>query len=320
MEELISVIIPVYNVEAYLDDCMDNVVNQSYKNLEIILVDDGATDFSGVMCDQWQERDPRVRVIHKTNGGLSSARNAGLAAASGDYITFVDSDDLLDLDICKVLYEDMHDNNADIAICDASHIFDRTQVSFPKGTQKRILTKQEAIEELWYQKSFLPSVWGKLYRKKVFQDVPFTQGIHFEDLDIMHLLLWQAERIVYRKDCLYGYVHRENSITTGQFSLRDMDIITITEKILTFAQEQDQVLIPAAEAYAVTAAMRIELNAPQEEQYAEGRKWAHQTMERLGKKVLKDRNIRKKTYFGLMLYFYCRPLMNLVYKKVNRWK
>lgn len=319
VNELITVIIPVYNVEKYLNKCMESVVNQTYKSLEILLIDDGAKDSSGFMCDSWAERDSRIKVIHKENGGLSSARNCGLDQAHGNYIMFVDSDDFMSEDIVSILYEDIKRTKADIAICDAMHIFEDYKVVFDTGKETRTYTSIEAIQEMWYQKSFLPSAWGKLYKLELFQNIRFTENRLYEDIDIMHELFWKAETIIYRNDKLYGYVHRDESITTQKFSERDLDIFIISDKMLEFADKVDPKLLPAAESYATVAALRILLNAP-EEKFQGAMHKAENIIKKYGKKTMKNRNIRTKQKYALIMFFYCRPLLKKVYKHINRWK
>lgn len=319
---LISVIIPVYNVSEYIDRCLKSVVSQTYHNIEIILVDDGARDDSGKKCDDWGIRDKRISVIHKENGGLSSARNAGLKIVQGQYIMFVDSDDVISSNIIERLYSCCNKYNADLAICDVVHIFSSTETEFSTGNKIIEYTPENAILEIWYQSSFLPSAWGKLYKKKLFENRGFTQGLVFEDIDIMHEVFWDAEKVVYCDDKLYGYVHRDDSITTKKFSRKDLDILNVTKKILLFSEDKTDDLKEAAQAYATVAALRVYLNAPKDsdKDYKEGINTAIYYLETYGKSVLKDSNIRKKHRYALLLYFYCRPIIRIVYKKVNRWK
>jgi len=318
MDEKISIIIPVYNVENYLENCLKSVVSQSYSNLEIILVDDGTPDGSGAICDQWAKLDNRIQVIHKENAGLSSARNVGLDKATGSYVMFIDSDDIVDQDICRDLYCSIKDSGSDIAICDAEHIFN-AEFGFLKSKEIIEYTAEGAIVEMWYQKSFLPSAWGKLYKAEIFRDCRFTEKILFEDIDIMHELFWNSKKIVYLKSKLYGYIHHEGSITTKKFCSRDLDILKIAQKLMGFAENKSENIIRASKAYAITAALRVYLNAPKESEYSEALGIVDEIMKTYGKEVLKDRNIRNKTKYALILYFYFRPLMRVVYEKINRW-
>lgn len=322
IDKIVSVIVPVYNVEMYLDRCMKSITQQTYRNMEIILVDDGAKDKSGVMCDAWSQKDSRVVAVHQKNGGLSNARNTGIEKATGEYLIFVDSDDVVAPNMVEQLVELLECEQADIAMCGVSHIFNESDISFEiKTAEVRSFNRNSAIKEMWYQKSFLPSAWGKVYKRQIFGDSRFTEGILFEDIDLMHELFWKCSKIVYKDAPLYGYVHRENSITTAQFSKKDCDILQISEKLLHFAKENESNLIPAAQSYAVTAAFRIYLNSPHDnKEFGEYLLKAEKILKRYGKAVLKDRNARKKTMCALILYSYCRPLLVVVYKRKNRWK
>lgn len=316
---MISIIIPVYNVELYLDKCLQSVVNQTYRNIEIILIDDGASDNSGIICDRWQKKDSRIKVIHKTNGGLSSARNVGIEQANGEYLMFIDSDDIVSEELCRVLIEMMKNNDADISICNAKHIFD-DNVSFKSTGKLHFYDCNEAICELWYQKSFLPSAWGKLYKRELFKNIRFTEGIIFEDIDIMHELFYQCDKIIYGEMELYGYVHHENSITTKKYSKKDNVILNICDKISEFASDKDINLQNAAKSYNVAGALRVYLNAPSTFEYKDIIEKAKEIIRKYGKDVLKDPNIRKKNRYALYIYIYLRPLLKVVYKRVNRWK
>ncbi|MEY8356623.1 glycosyltransferase family 2 protein [Lachnospiraceae bacterium 54-53] len=322
MDKKVSVIVPVYNVEKYLDRCMKSITQQTYKNMEIILVDDGAKDKSGAMCDAWSEEDSRVMVIHQKNGGLSNARNTGIKKATGEYLIFVDSDDVIAENMVEHLTGLLEGEQADISMCGVYHIFSESNIRFEMlEAEIRLFDRCSAIKEMWYQKSFLPSAWGKAFKRQLFGDSRFTEGILFEDIDLMYELFWKSRKIVYQNIPMYGYVHRENSITTAKFSKMDCGILQISEKLLRFAKENESSLIPAAESYAVTAAFRIYLNTPHDEiEFGEFLSKAEKTIRQYGKIVMKDREIRKKTKYALILYFYCKPLLVTVYKRKNRWK
>lgn len=319
MEPLISVIVPVYNVEKYLGQCLGDIVKQTYSNIEIIVVDDGATDRSGELCNQWALKDKRILVYHKKNGGLSDARNYGLKFAKGEWITFIDSDDRISLDYIEKLYENALKYKADISICDPLHIFD-DKVEFKHDQKIKIFSPEDAIEEMWYQKSFLVSAWGKLYKKKFFEKVLFKKGIIFEDVEIMHKVFEQASKIVYSTAKLYGYVHREGSITTQKFSVRDCGIIDICDELLEYTDNKSQKLRDAAKAYYVVGCFRIYLNAPIQKEYDDYIDKAKKGLNKYGKDVLKNPSVRRKTKFGLMCYFYLPFLMLPLYRKINRWK
>ena len=320
MAPVISVIIPVYKVEAWLDSCVSSVLSQTYSNLEIILVDDGSPDRCGQMCDTWAEKDSRIQVLHKQNGGLSSARNAGMAVAGGEYVMFVDSDDVLDPRICQQLYNCIERTGAKLSICDAAHIFPGQSPEYCLREEMQTLSSEEAIRQMWYQHSFLPSAWAKLYHRDILKSNRFSEGLLYEDIDIMHLMFAAAGKIVYNPSALYGYNHREDSITTKAFSTRDLDILKIAAKLMAYAENTAPALLPAARCYSTVAAMRVELNAPDTADFAQGHETARTILKEWGKSVLQDKNIRKKTKYGLMLCLFCRPLAKIVYKRINRWK
>ena len=315
---LITIIVPVYNVAACLNSTLTSIVSQTYQNLEIILVDDGSTDSSSVLCDAWANKDSRIRVFHQQNQGPSYARNMALDHAAGEYILFSDSDDLLSPDLCQVLLDGMVPE-ANISMCDFVHIAPGQPYSFQITPEYTLEQAEVLIKKMWYQNGILPSACAKLYRRSVFASHRFTPRLIFEDIDLLHELFWTAEKIAYTPSRLYGYVHRAGSITTRPFSTKDMDILKVTERILKFAESRPA-LIRSAQAYAVTAALRIYLNAPETSEYADGISRAKDYLTHYGKSVLLDKNIRRKTRYALWLYFLCKPALRFVYKYINRWK
>ncbi|HEV1835941.1 TPA: glycosyltransferase family 2 protein, partial [Streptococcus pneumoniae] len=232
----VSIILPVYNVEQYIKKCLESIQQQTYPNLEVIIVNDGATDKSVEYCEQICKIDSRFSVTHKENGGLSDARNVGIDKAKGDYLIFVDSDDFVSQDMVSYLVSSMENNEADIAICDPAHYYSDRQnndlnIFYPASSVK-VYEKTEALCEMFYQKSFLVSAWAKIYKKELFDDIRFPVGKLFEDSAVMYLLFEKCEKIVYSNAKLYAYVHRDNSITTKKFSDKDLDILDISNTIL----------------------------------------------------------------------------------------
>lgn len=319
MNDLISIIIPVYNVEHYLDACMASILEQTYHNIDIILVDDGATDNSGKMCDYYAETDERVKVIHKQNGGLSDARNKGIAQAKGDYIMFIDSDDVVSQNLVEYLYKMMKDNSADITICDPVHCYPDKKIVFEPETCMKIFDSEAAIVEMLYQKSFLVSAWGKLYRKEYFNDILFPYGMLFEDSAVMYKIFDKAKRIAYGNAKLYGYMHREGSITTTKFSKRDCDILTICDQLIGYMAHRSVKLQKAARSYYVTANLRVYLSAsPTEEYEAEIRTSKKNVMENW-LRVFLDKRIRNKLRVSLVLLMVGRKNLMYIHSKINRW-
>ena len=218
MDELISVIVPVYNVEKYLEACINSILCQTYKNIEIILVDDGATDRSGKICDLYLKKDSRIKVIHKENGGLSDARNYGMKAATGECLVFVDSDDIVSADYVLHLYQLCKVNKTEIAVCQFCHCTNQSNAKFTLCQTQKVYSSKAAIINMLYQKDILVSVGSKIFRRKIFDQTEFPVGLLFEDSAVMYRLFEKAKSIVVSDAKLYGYVHRNDSITTKKFS------------------------------------------------------------------------------------------------------
>lgn len=174
-QELISVIIPIYNVEKYLKKCIDSIINQTYKNLEIILVDDGSPDNCGKICDEYAKKDQRIRVIHKKNGGLSDARNAGIDIAKGKYIAFVDSDDYVEKEYIEIMYKELKKNNVKIVQCGINKISDNEEIIDNYGYLKDELINSQRIMEEKYTKYPISNVvaWNKLYDIDLFKNIRY---------------------------------------------------------------------------------------------------------------------------------------------------
>ena len=222
MDPLISIIVPVYQVEPYLDRCVQSILDQTYAHTEIILVDDGSPDRCPQMCDQWAERDDRIRVIHKSNGGLSSARNAGLDICSGDYIGFVDSDDWIRPDMYRKMLEAMLAEKADICACRIVSCFPDREVILG-GADYAAGGSMFMLERLYSDSLYPVSAWNKLYRKELWVSYRFPEGKICEDAFTTYLLLHKADRIVQIPDPLYCYRIRQGSIMTSSFTAKSMD-------------------------------------------------------------------------------------------------
>lgn len=235
----ISVIVPVYKVEAYLDKCISSIANQTYRNLEIILVDDGSPDNCPAMCDTWAEKDSRIRVIHKTNGGLSDARNAGMAIATGELMTFVDSDDWIAPDMCEHLYQRLAEDNSDIATCGVQMVWeDKT----PSRTLTResccVLNQEEAmraiIEESWLKQP----VWYKLYKTELVRDILFPVGKYHEDVFWSYQAVGRAQRVSVSDHIGYYYLQRGGSFMGAGYSLKRLDAVEAKVQRCAYIQEQ----------------------------------------------------------------------------------
>lgn len=228
--EKISVIVPVYNVEKYLERCVDSILCQTYRNLEIILVDDGSKDNSPGICDSYCKKDKRVKVIHKKNGGLSSARNVGINESTGKYMAFVDSDDFLEKNMYEIMYNLMIENNCNIVTCSYKYVYDNGMIK--KRCKENIQKKYsffDAIKEMNLFDRFDMSACTKLFKKELFNDIRFPEGKLSEDYYIMYLLFEKAGEVYYISDPFYNYFQRINSITKS---------VNINNDFLLAAQEQ----------------------------------------------------------------------------------
>ena len=228
--ELISVIVPVYNVEQYLKKCVDSIVNQTYKNLEIILVDDGATDSSGEICDELEKLDNRIKVYHKENGGLSDARNYGVARATGSYIGFVDSDDFIDAEMYEKLYEAIIKEDADVAECNLKIVYPERVELFTDKRYYQVCTKQEYLEEYLKIEKIFGSACVRLIKTNIAKKIEFPVGKLYEDTYYAYDLIDIADKYVLMDNACYNYLMRENSITNAKFNPRIFDLIEIVEK------------------------------------------------------------------------------------------
>lgn len=239
---LISIIIPIYNVEPYLRRCLDSVVNQTYTNLEIILIDDGSPDNCPQICDEYAAKDNRIIVIHKENGGLSDARNAGLTICKGDYISFIDSDDWVDEKYIEVLLSLAINKSADIAI--AENIKTKSQIHIKdRNVTTTAFTSKEALLKLFCKKNiaFIVS-WGKLYKKELFDNLRFPVGKYHEDEFTTYLLFYKSTSIAYTSQVLYYYYSRESSIMATQHPYDALE--AFEQRYLFFKEKQEFELLP----------------------------------------------------------------------------
>lgn len=224
MEALISIIVPAYQVENYLNRCLESIVNQTYKNLEIILVDDGSTDKTAAICDSWAKKDPRVKVIHKCNEGLSIARNTALLRAEGEYVCFVDSDDYIDLKLCENILSLMQKENADIVTFNAYKIDEDGQnLHLTEDIKMGELSLEIALYELM-RGNLNHYACNKMYKKEVFQDIRFPEGRIWEDMATTYRLFLKAKKIYCCEDAYYYYVQHSKSISANinEKALRDI--------------------------------------------------------------------------------------------------
>ena len=220
---LISVIVPIYGVEKYLNKCVDSIVNQTYQNLEIILVDDGSKDNCGAICDQWLTKDNRIKVIHKENGGLSDARNAGLQVASGEYISFIDSDDYIEPTFLEILYTKLQEECADIAECGTRYVDEFGKELKIRKSQDGVFATLDALKLIIEENGLYQTVWNKLYRREMIEGFTFAKGRYNEDEFWTYKVFDRAKKIVSVENALYNYLQRGSSIIGVGYNIRRLD-------------------------------------------------------------------------------------------------
>lgn len=253
----VSIIIPVYKVEPYLRQCIESVLAQTHHNLDIIMVDDGSPDTCGDICEEYAARDTRIRVIHQQNGGLSVARNTGLDAARGDYITFIDSDDFVTENYVEVLLKWIVENDTDIACGgfvdyhNGDRILNAIKVHKPK-----ILDSHQFLEFMLYQKTGDNSVCGKLYKKRIFDHLRFTPRICYEDLDIIYRVILTADKVAWGNVPLYYYRANPCSIIHN-FTIKRADVLDVSDRMVEYLEGNSPQLVSAARSRRLSAYFNI---------------------------------------------------------------
>lgn len=252
MQPLITVIVPVYNGEAYIEKCFKSILNQTYKNLEIIIINDGSRDKSPGICDKFAELDERIIVVHQENIGLSSVRNKGLDMASGEFIGFVDSDDSIHPRMYEILESLLHDNNADIAMCEIAKVYNANINEHIRKSEKTITEQQayfiqqdEAFRNLFNERNLVMVVpWNKLYKREIFKRVRFSDGKVHDDEFVAHHIIQAANKFIFTEAVLYYYFHNEDSFTNEKYNLKRLDAIeAIKDRVLLFELKKDNELL-----------------------------------------------------------------------------
>ncbi len=232
----ISVIVPCYNVEEYVEKCLQSLANQTYKNLEIIVVNDGSTDSTKAIIDRFCEGRDNFIVVDKQNGGLSSARNEGFKYATGELIGFVDSDDFVDADMYEHLYNNMQKEGADLSICGKYRYENDVATPMQKEGIYLSMTGEQALKTLLMGNPYQNEAWDKLYKRELFDNLRFPEGKQYEDSAIMYRIMHACNKVVYDSTPKYYYLIRGSSITGANFSPKRMDYFEAGKKCLDYVQ------------------------------------------------------------------------------------
>lgn len=303
---LITFIIPAYNTSRYLPQCLKSVTRQSYRNLEILVIDDGSTDATGSIAQEWAARDERIRVIHQPNGGLSSARNTGLDAAQGQLLACLDSDDYLAPNYAERLLQVMNDTGADIASApmmpfDDGHMPEPT---VPQPGHVRTYSSAQALQAIFYQQHGLThSAWGKLYRREVFQGVRYPVGLIYEDLATITPLMANVKLLAQTSESLYYYRQRSTSIL-GKFSLKRTDVLNIMDSLVAQAEQQRPELAKAVRSRKLSANLNLLRLMPLDDpQYEPVRERCWQNVKQLRAECLLDPRTRLRNKAASLLSY-----------------
>lgn len=242
--DLISVIVPVYNVEAYLDKCISSIVNQTYRNLEIILVDDGSPDNCPAMCDAWKEKDSRIVVLHKKNGGLSDARNAGTGTAHGEFISFIDGDDWIEPRFFEILQHELEAQNADVAAVQYRLCWEGNACERQNAYEHVTVYDRQTAMRLLIQNQIKQVVWNKLYRSAQIRDIPFEKGKVHEDEFWTYQVIGRIERFAAIDYIGYDYFQRAGSIMGAGYSPKRLDAVEAKTRRQAYLTEHMPELAP----------------------------------------------------------------------------
>lgn len=240
---MVSVIVPVYKVEEYLDNCVESIINQTYKNLEIILIDDESPDLCPQKCDSWAERDSRIKVIHKKNGGVSFARNDGLEAMRGDFLTFVDSDDYLSSDAIEVMLERIERDQSDLVVARFAKVYSgrEQEIDAYPWISDEIITRDGAIQMIGASRALPVYLWGKLYKRHIFDKIRLPSLTCAEDVYVLPEILEQCQRVSLVEKVLYFYYQRSGSIVHSRKLVQIMDSIVASLHVSRYLLEHGHI-------------------------------------------------------------------------------
>ena len=312
---LVSIIVPCYNVESYLQRCVESLVAQTYKNVEIILVDDGSTDSTSRLCDKYSECNSNIIVKHQENQGLSEARNTGIQMANGEFLTFIDSDDFVSADYVEHLYDILKKNNADVSVSQFSLFYDDSVVKKMDASKckTQVLRPHDAVKKMFYQELFDTTACAKLYKSSLFSDIKYPSNLLFEDLATTYKLLLKANIIVVSNYSSYYYYMRSNSIEGSTFSIRKYDSMLAVVKQL----ENDHLLLPIGKSVKCrifSFVLHIYMGIP--DNYEEkALLWRKIKMLRFG--VLTDWKARRKARVAAMLSYFGNNALLKVYNRIK---
>lgn len=321
-EPLISVIVPVYNVEPYLEKCLASIAAQTYLNKEVILVDDASTDRGGVICDEWAAMDERWQVVHlPQNQGISAARNEGSRRAQGQYITFIDSDDHVEPELLQKLYDALKESRAQVSVCGTDGLG-------TGGAPAHVYTRVEAVQAMARRSPFLWTAWGKLYKASLVQKYPFDgRALCCEDLLFFYQILAETSRICYVPDRLYHYVYRPGSLINNGIDEKRCTVFTVLDQICEDASARFPKTADSFAQIALDTSVRLGMQAveagrAQKDLFKYLRRFQQHCRRHFGLNALRICPHGKGVAAQILLYFspaafWC---MAVIYKHGKRWR
>lgn len=315
---LISVIVPCYNVEQYLPKCIDSILNQTYKNLEVWLVDDGSPDRCGEICDEYAKMDARIKVIHKKNGGLADARNVALDVMTGEYVVCVDSDDYISPTHIEGLYNLIEKYGADVSVNTFCAFYEGSSPNpSPKSAKDWVLDGLHATEMMFYQEHFDTTAWGKMYKASLFDGIRYPKGLLFEDLPTTYRLLLKANKVVFNDEQSYFYLLRNNSIEGAAFSPHKLDSGLRLMAMMDKDRDKLQPIINSYNCRIVSFVFHLLLQMPKG--YEHRNDFEHR-IKKIRLSVLMDNRARKKARLACFFSFVGFGLVQKIFNKVKTRK
>ena len=291
--DLITIIVPIYNTEKYLERCLDSIINQSYKNIEILLINDGSTDNCDNICKNYQKLDKRIVYQYKENGGLSSVRNLGLKISKGKYVIFIDSDDTIEQEMIEIMYGCIKDNKAEICCCGRTNIFD-------DGQRKELFNKycvynsKEALASLLVYDNMDSSVCDKLILKSLYDGLEFPSGYIAEDVMVTYKLLSRANKVVNCGQCFYNYYQYSGSMSRSKFSKKTMGIYYYHKEVYEYVIDNHPSLEQEAEYFYFSRLIYLYMLCLKSKYYGEEFKIIKQEISKAKRKINKNKFITTK--------------------------
>ncbi len=316
MEEkvLISAIVPIYNVEAYLERCIKSIIGQTYNNIEILLIDDGSKDNSLEICKRFEKLDKRIRVFHKGNGGLSDARNYGIDRAKGEYLVFIDSDDYIENRYVEELVKLVTKDNLKVAQCGFNKVRDNQILEKTNDSNNCVQSGRKMVIDFYGEnESKNIVVWNKIYRKDLFEKLRFPCGKIHEDEYVTYKILYQEEKVGITNECLYNYSFNPDSITQKKYNIKRLDAMgAYQERISYFKNKKDNELMELTTNFYLTY---LKVNFVKIKLYVENSKKYEKNIIKEFRKYYKEYYKNKKNVKSNFVFFHFPYLYFILAKK-----